>query len=160
MYSVTVNEEIKEMLEEHNRNVDKKIEEQDNKNKTLMESIDKSHEEMMRNANNLFRKYDKTYEILMDYVGKKIDEQDKKNKEFGEKIKIILESKEIKKELKKEIGKKIKKNNYNNYKENINNTKNFQAKDIKVKDISDNLLIVLVSLVGIIATILIGILFI
>lgn len=160
MYSVTVNEEIKEMLEEHNRNIDKKIEEQDNKNKALRESIDKSHEEMMRNANNLFRKYDKTYEILMDYVGKKIDEQDKRNKEFGEKIKIILESKEIKKELKKEIAKKIKKNNYNNYKENINNTKNFQAKDIKVKDISDNLLIVLVSLVGITATILIGILFI
>lgn len=155
MYSVTVNEEIKEMLEKHNRNVDKKIEEQDSKNKALKESIDKSHEEMMRNANNLFRKYDKTYEILMDYVGKKIDEQDKRNKEFGEKIKIILESKEIKKELKKEIAKKIKKNNYNNYKENINNTKNF-----KVKDISDNLLIVLVSLVGITATILIGILFI
>ena len=96
---------------------------------------------MMQNANNLFRKYDKTYEILMEYVAKKIDEQDKKNKDFGEKIKIILE------------------NNYNN-KIKKNNSKNIKKENIKIKDISNDFLIAFVSLIGIIATALIAIFFI
>ena len=109
--SNNINEEIKEILEEHNINIDRKIEEQNKKNNDLKESINKSHEEMMQNANNLFRKYDKTYEILMEYVARKIDEQDKKNKDFGEKIKIILEN---------NYNNKIKKNNSKSIKENIN----------------------------------------
>ena len=136
-----INEEIKEILEEHNINIDRKIEEQNKKNNDLKESINKSHEEMMQNANNLFRKYDKTYEILMEYVAKKIDEQDKKNKDFGEKIKIILE------------------NNYNN-KIKKNNSKNIKKENIKIKDISNDFLIAFVSLIGIIATALIAIFFI
>ena len=135
-----INEEIKEILEEHNNNIDRKIEEQNQKNKDLKESINKSHEEMMRNANNLFRKYDKTYEILMEYVAKKIDEQDKKNRDFGEKIKIILEN--------NYNGKINKKNNPKNLKENTN-----------IKDISNDFLIAFVSLIGIIATVLIAIFF-
>ena len=135
-----INEEIKEILEEHNNNIDRKIEEQNQKNKDLKESINKSHEEMMRNANNLFRKYDKTYEILMEYVAKKIDEQDKKNRDFGEKIKIILEN--------NYNGKINKKNNSKNLKENTN-----------IKDISNDFLIAFVSLIGIIATVLIAIFF-
>lgn len=138
--SNNINEEIKEILEEHNINIDRKIEEQNKKNNDLKESINKSHEEMMQNANNLFRKYDKTYEILMEYVAKKIDEQDKKNKDFGEKIKIILEN---------NYNNKIKKNNSKNNKENI-----------KIKDISNDFLIAFVSLIGIIATALIAIFFI
>ena len=135
-----INEEIKEILEEHNNNIDRKIKEQNQKNKDLKESINKSHEEMMRNANNLFRKYDKTYEILMEYVAKKIDEQDKKNRDFGEKIKIILEN---------NYNRKInKKNNSKNLKENTN-----------IKDISNDFLIAFVSLIGIIATVLIAIFF-
>ena len=134
-----INEEIKEILEEHNNNIDRKIEEQNQKNKDLKESINKSHEEMMRNANNLFRKYDKTYEILMEYVAKKIDEQDKKNRDFGEKIKIILE------------------NNYNSSKKK-NNSKNLKE-NVKIKDISNDFLIAFVSLIGIIATVLIAIFF-
>ena len=139
--SNNINEEIKEILEEHNINIDRKIEEQNKKNNDLKESINKSHEEMMQNANNLFRKYDKTYEILMEYVAKKIDEQDKKNKDFGEKIKIILE------------------NNYNN-KIKKNNSKNIKKENIKIKDISNDFLIAFVSLIGIIATALIAIFFI
>ena len=135
-----INEEIKEILEEHSNNIDRKIEEQNQKNKDLKESINKSHEEMMRNANNLFRKYDKTYEILMEYVAKKIDEQDKKNRDFGEKIKIILEN--------NYNGKINKKNNSKNLKENTN-----------IKDISNDFLIAFVSLIGIIATVLIAIFF-
>ena len=100
---------------------------------------------MMQNANNLFRKYDKTYEILMEYVAKKIDEQDKKNKDFGEKIKIILEN---------NYNNKIKKNNSKNIKENI------KKENIKIKDISNDFLIAFVSLIGIIATALIAIFFI
>lgn len=138
--SNNINEEIKEILEEHNINIDRKIEEQNKKNNDLKESINKSHEEMMQNANNLFRKYDKTYEILMEYVARKIDEQDKKNKDFGEKIKIILEN---------NYNNKIKKNNSKNNKENI-----------KIKDISNDFLIAFVSLIGIIATALIAIFFI
>ena len=138
--SNNINEEIKEILEEHNINIDRKIEEQNKKNNDLKESINKSHEEMMQNANNLFRKYDKTYEILMEYVAKKIDEQDKKNRDFGEKIKIILEN---------NYNNKIKKNNSKNNKENI-----------KIKDISNDFLIAFVSLIGIIATALIAIFFI
>ena len=139
--SNNINEEIKEILEEHNINIDRKIEEQNKKNNDLKESINKSHEEMMQNANNLFRKYDKTYEILMEYVAKKIDEQDKKNRDFGEKIKIILE------------------NNYNN-KIKKNNSKNIKKENIKIKDISNDFLIAFVSLIGIIATALIAIFFI
>ena len=140
-----INEEIKEILEEHNNNIDRKIEEQNQKNKDLKESINKSHEEMMRNANNLFRKYDKTYEILMEYVAKKIDEQDKKNRDFGEKIKIILEN---------NYNSKInKKNNSKNLKENI------KKENVKIKDISNDFLIVSISLIGIIATVLIAIFF-
>ena len=139
--SNNINEEIKEILEEHNINIDRKIEEQNQKNNDLKESINKSHEEMMQNANNLFRKYDKTYEILMEYVAKKIDEQDKKNRDFGEKIKIILE------------------NNYNN-KIKKNNSKNIKKENIKIKDISNDFLIAFVSLIGIIATALIAIFFI
>ena len=135
-----INEEIKEILEEHNNNIDRKIEEQNQKNKDLKESINKSHEEMMRNANNLFRKYDKTYEILMEYVAKKIDEQDKKNRDFGEKIKIILE------------------NNYNGKINKKNNSKNLKE-NVKIKDISNDFLIAFVSLIGIIATVLIAIFF-
>ena len=135
-----INEEIKEILEEHNNNIDRKIEEQNQKNKDLKESINKSHEEMMRNANNLFRKYDKTYEILMEYVAKKIDEQDKKNRDFGEKIKIILE------------------NNYNDKITKKNNSKNLKE-NVKIKDISNDFLIAFVSLIGIIATVLIAIFF-
>ena len=143
--SNNINEEIKEILEEHNINIDRKIEEQNKKNNDLKESINKSHEEMMQNANNLFRKYDKTYEILMEYVAKKIDEQDKKNKDFGEKIKIILEN---------NYNNKIKKNNSKNIKENI------KKENIKIKDISNDFLIAFVSLIGIIATALIAIFFI
>lgn len=140
-----INEEIKEILEEHNNNIDRKIEEQNQKNKDLKESINKSHEEMMRNANNLFRKYDKTYEILMEYVAKKIDEQDKKNKDFGEKIKIILEN---------NYNSKInKKNNSKNNKENV------KKENTNIKDISNDFLIAFVSLIGIIATVLIAIFF-
>ena len=140
-----INEEIKEILEEHNNNIDKKIEEQNQKNKDLKESINKSHEEMMRNANNLFRKYDKTYEILMEYVAKKIDEQDKKNIDFGEKIKIILEN---------NYNSKItKKNNSKNLKENV------KKENTNIKDISNDFLIAFVSLIGIIATVLIAIFF-
>ena len=140
-----INEEIKEILEEHNNNIDRKIEEQNQKNKDLKESINKSHEEMMRNANNLFRKYDKTYEILMEYVAKKIDEQDKKNRDFGEKIKIILEN---------NYNSKInKKNNSKNLKENI------KKENTNIKDISNDFLIAFVSLIGIIATVLIAIFF-
>ena len=139
--SNNINEEIKEILEEHNINIDRKIEEQNKKNNDLKESINKSHEEMMQNANNLFRKYDKTYEILMEYVAKKIDEQDKKNRDFGEKIKIILE------------------NNYNN-KNKKNNSKNIKKENINIKDISNDFLIAFVSLIGIIATALIAIFFI
>ena len=140
-----INEEIKEILEEHNNNIDRKIEEQNQKNKDLKESINKSHEEMMRNANNLFRKYDKTYEILMEYVAKKIDEQDKKNRDFGEKIKIILEN---------NYNSKInKKNNSKNLKENV------KKENLKIKDISNDFLIAFVSLIGIIATVLIAIFF-
>ena len=140
-----INEEIKEILEEHNNNIDRKIEEQNQKNKDLKESINKSHEEMMRNANNLFRKYDKTYEILMEYVAKKIDEQDKKNIDFGEKIKIILEN---------NYNSKItKKNNSKNLKENV------KKENLKIKDISNDFLIAFVSLIGIIATVLIAIFF-
>ena len=135
-----INEEIKEILEEHSNNIDRKIEEQNQKNKDLKESINKSHEEMMRNANNLFRKYDKTYEILMEYVAKKIDEQDKKNRDFGEKIKIILE------------------NNYNSKINKKNNSKNLKE-NVKIKDISNDFLIAFVSLIGIIATVLIAIFF-
>ena len=135
-----INEEIKEILEEHNNNIDRKIEEQNQKNKDLKESINKSHEEMMRNANNLFRKYDKTYEILMEYVAKKIDEQDKKNRDFGEKIKIILE------------------NNYNSKINKKNNSKNLKE-NANIKDISNDFLIAFVSLIGIIATVLIAIFF-
>lgn len=135
-----INEEIKEILEEHNNNIDRKIEEQNQKNKDLKESINKSHEEMMRNANNLFRKYDKTYEILMEYVAKKIDEQDKKNRDFGEKIKIILE------------------NNYNSKITKKNNSKNLKE-NTNIKDISNDFLIAFVSLIGIIATVLIAIFF-
>ena len=135
-----INEEIKEILEEHNNNIDRKIEEQNQKNKDLKESINKSHEEMMRNANNLFRKYDKTYEILMEYVAKKIDEQDKKNRDFGEKIKIILE------------------NNYNSKINKKNNSKNLKE-NTNIKDISNDFLIAFVSLIGIIATVLIAIFF-
>ena len=135
-----INEEIKEILEEHNNNIDRKIEEQNQKNKDLKESINKSHEEMIRNANNLFRKYDKTYEILMEYVAKKIDEQDKKNRDFGEKIKIILE------------------NNYNGKINKKNNSKNLKE-NVKIKDISNDFLIAFVSLIGIIATVLIAIFF-
>ena len=135
-----INEEIKEILEEHNNNIDRKIEEQNQKNKDLKESINKSHEEMMRNANNLFRKYDKTYEILMEYVAKKIDEQDKKNRDFGEKIKIILE------------------NNYNSKITKKNNSKNLKG-NTNIKDISNDFLIAFVSLIGIIATVLIAIFF-
>lgn len=138
-----INEEIKEILEEHNNNIDKKIEEQNQKNNDLKESINKSHEEMMRNANNLFRKYDKTYEILMEYVAKKIDEQDKKNKDFGEKIKIILDNNY------NDFNKAKKKNNSKNIKENVN-----------IKDISNDFLVVSLSLIGIIATVLIAIFFI
>lgn len=141
-----INEEIREILKEHNNNIDKKIEEQNQKNKDLKESINKSHEEMMRNANNLFRKYDKTYEILMEYVAKKIDEQDKKNIDFAEKIKIILEN---------NYNSKIKKkNNSKNLKENI------KKENVKIKDISNDFLIVSLSLIGIIATVLIAIFFI
>lgn len=141
-----INEEIREILKEHNNNIDKKIEEQNQKNKDLKESINKSHEEMMRNANNLFRKYDKTYEILMVYVAKKIDEQDKKNIDFAEKIKIILED---------NYNSKIKKkNNSKNLKENI------KKENVKIKDISNDFLIVSLSLIGIIATVLIAIFFI
>lgn len=141
-----INEEIREILKEHNNNIDKKIEEQNQKNKDLKESINKSHEEMMRNANNLFRKYDKTYEILMEYVAKKIDEQDKKNIDFAEKIKIILED---------NYNSKIKKkNNSKNLKENI------KEENVKIKDISNDFLIVSLSLIGIIATVLIAIFFI
>ncbi len=141
-----INEEIREILKEHNNNIDKKIEEQNQKNKDLKESINKSHEEMMRNANNLFRKYDKTYEILMEYVAKKIDEQDKKNIDFAEKIKIILED---------NYNSKIKKkNNSKNLKENI------KKENVKIKDISNDFLIVSLSLIGIIATVLIAIFFI
>ena len=140
-----INEEIKEILEEHNNNIDRKIEEQDQKNKDLKESINKSHEEMMRNANNLFRKYDKTYEILMEYVAKKIDEQDKKNRDFGEKIKIILEN--------NYNGKIKKKNNSKNLKENV------KKENTNIKDISNDFLIAFVSLIGIIATVLIAIFF-
>ena len=101
---------------------------------------------MMRNANNLFRKYDKTYEILMEYVAKKIDEQDKKNIDFAEKIKIILED---------NYNSKIKKkNNSKNLKENI------KKENVKIKDISNDFLIVSLSLIGIIATVLIAIFFI
>ena len=140
-----INEEIKEILEEHNNNIDRKIEEQNQKNKDLKESINKSHEEMMRNANNLFRKYDKTYEILMEYVAKKIDEQDKKNRDFGEKIKIILEN---------NYNSKInKKNNPKNLKENV------KKENTNIKDISNDFLIAFVSLIGIIATVLIAIFF-
>ena len=140
-----INEEIKEILEEHNNNIDRKIEEQNQKNKDLKESINKSHEEMMRNANNLFRKYDKTYEILMEYIAKKIDEQDKKNRDFGEKIKIILEN---------NYNSKInKKNNSKNLKENV------KKENVKIKDISNDFLIAFVSLIGIIATVLIAIFF-
>ena len=140
-----INEEIKEILEEHNNNIDRKIEEQNQKNKDLKESINKSHEEMMRNANNLFRKYDKTYEILMEYVAKKIDEQDKKNRDFGEKIKIILEN---------NYNSKItKKNNSKNLKENV------KKENTNIKDISNDFLIAFVSLIGIIATVLIAIFF-
>ena len=140
-----INEEIKEILEEHNNNIDRKIEEQNQKNKDLKESINKSHEEMMRNANNLFRKYDKTYAILMEYVAKKIDEQDKKNRDFGEKIKIILEN---------NYNSKInKKNNSKNLKENI------KKENVKIKDTSNDFLIAFVSLIGIIATVLIAIFF-
>ena len=140
-----INEEIKEILEEHNNNIDRKIEEQNQKNKDLKESINKSHEEMMRNANNLFRKYDKTYEILMEYVAKKIDEQDKKNRDFGEKIKIILEN---------NYNSKInKKNNSKNNKENV------KKENTNIKDISNDFLIAFVSLIGIIATVLIAIFF-
>ena len=140
-----INEEIKEILEEHNNNIDKKIEEQNQKNKDLKESINRSHEEMMRNANNLFRKYDKTYEILMEYVAKKIDEQDKKNRDFGEKIKIILEN---------NYNSKItKKNNSKNLKENV------KKENTNIKDISNDFLIAFVSLIGIIATVLIAIFF-
>ena len=135
-----INEEIKEILEEHSNNIDRKIEEQNQKNKDLKESINKSHEEMMRNANNLFRKYDKTYEILMEYVAKKIDEQDKKNRDFGEKIKIILE------------------NNYNGKINKKNNSKKLKE-NVKIKDISNDFLIAFVSLIGIIATVLIAIFF-
>lgn len=138
-----INEEIKEILEEHNNNIDKKIEAQNQKNNDLKESINKSHEEMMRNANNLFRKYDKTYEILMEYVAKKIDEQDKKNKDFGEKIKIILDNNY------NDFNKIKKKNNSKNIKENVN-----------IKDISNDFLVVSLSLIGIIATVLIAIFFI
>ena len=140
-----INEEIKEILEEHNNNIDRKIEEQNQKNKDLKESINKSHEEMMRNANNLFRKYDKTYEILMEYVAKKIDEQDKKNRDFGEKIKIILEN--------NYNGKIKKKNNSKNLKENV------KKENTNIKDISNDFLIAFVSLIGIIATVLIAIFF-
>lgn len=141
-----INEEIREILKEHNNNIDKKIEEQNQKNRDLKESINKSHEEMMRNANNLFRKYDKTYEILMEYVAKKIDEQDKKNIDFAEKIKIILED---------NYNSKIKKkNNSKNLKENI------KKENVKIKDISNDFLIVSLSLIGIIATVLIAIFFI
>lgn len=141
-----INEEIREILKEHNNNIDKKIEEQNQKNKDLKESINKSHEEMMRNANNLFRKYDKTYEILMEYVAKKIDEQDKKNIDFAEKIKIILED---------NYNSKIKKkNNSKNLKENI------KKENVRIKDISNDFLIVSLSLIGIIATVLIAIFFI
>lgn len=141
-----INEEIREILKEHNNNIDKKIEEQNQKNKDLKESINKSHEEIMRNANNLFRKYDKTYEILMEYVAKKIDEQDKKNIDFAEKIKIILED---------NYNSKIKKkNNSKNLKENI------KKENVKIKDISNDFLIVSLSLIGIIATVLIAIFFI
>ena len=141
-----INEEIREILKEHNNNIDKKIEEQNQKNKDLKESINKSHEEMMQNANNLFRKYDKTYEILMEYVAKKIDEQDKKNIDFAEKIKIILED---------NYNSKIKKkNNSKNLKENI------KKENVKIKDISNDFLIVSLSLIGIIATVLIAIFFI
>lgn len=141
-----INEEIREILKEHNNNIDKKIEEQNQKNKDLKESINKSHEEMMRNANNLFRKYDKTYEILMEYVAKKIDEQDKKNIDFAKKIKIILED---------NYNSKIKKkNNSKNLKENI------KKENVKIKDISNDFLIVSLSLIGIIATVLIAIFFI
>lgn len=135
-----INEEIKEILEEHNNNIDKKIKEQDRKNNDLKESINKSHEEMMRNANNLFRKYDKTYEILMEYVAKKIDEQDEKNRDFGEKIKIILD------------------NNYNKINKKTNIKKN-NSKNIKIKDISNDFLVATVSLIGIIITVLIAIFF-
>lgn len=138
-----INEEIKEILEEHNNNIDKKIEEQNQKNNDLKESINRSHEEMMKNANNLFRKYDKTYEILMEYVAKKIDEQDKKNKDFGEKIKIILDNNY------NDFNKTKKKNNSKNIKENVN-----------IKDISNDFLVVSLSLIGIIATVLIAIFFI
>lgn len=138
-----INKEIKEILEEHNNNIDKKIEEQNQKNNDLKESINKSHEEIMRNANNLFRKYDKTYEILMEYVAKKIDEQDKKNKDFGEKIKIILDNNY------NDFNKTKKKNNSKNIKENVN-----------IKDISNDFLVVSLSLIGIIATVLIAIFFI
>ena len=138
-----INEEIKEILEEHNNNIDKKIEEQNQKNNDLKESINKSHEEMMQNANNLFKKYDKTYEILMEYVAKKIDEQDKKNKDFGEKIKIILDNNY------NDFNKTKKKNNSKNIKENVN-----------IKDISNDFLVVSLSLIGIIATVLIAIFFI
>lgn len=139
-----INEEIKGILEEHNSNIDRKIEEQNKRNSDLKESINKSHEEMMQNANNLFRKYDKTYEILMEYVAKKIDEQDKKNKDFGEKIKIILEN---------NYNNKIKKNNSKNIKENI------KKENMNIKDISNDFLIAFVSLIGIIATVLIAIFF-
>ena len=145
VFANNINEEIKEILEEHNNNIDRKIEEQNQKNKDLKESINKSHEEMMRNANNLFRKYDKTYEILMEYVAKKIDEQDKKNIDFGEKIKIILEN---------NYNSKItKKNNSKNLKENV------KKENLKIKDISNDFLIAFVSLIGIIATVLIAIFF-
>ena len=145
VFANNINEEIKEILEEHNNNIDRKIEEQNQKNKDLKESINKSHEEMMRNANNLFRKYDKTYEILMEYVAKKIDEQDKKNIDFGEKIKIILEN---------NYNSKInKKNNSKNLKENA------KKENVKIKDISNDFLIAFVSLIGIIATVLIAIFF-
>ena len=140
VFANNINEEIKEILEEHNNNIDRKIEEQNQKNKDLKESINKSHEEMMRNANNLFRKYDKTYEILMEYVAKKIDEQDKKNRDFGEKIKIILE------------------NNYNSKITKKNNSKNLKE-NTNIKDISNDFLIAFVSLIGIIATVLIAIFF-
>ena len=38
-----INEEIREILKEHNNNIDKKIEEQNQKNKDLKESINKSY---------------------------------------------------------------------------------------------------------------------
>ena len=82
----------------------------------------------------------------MEYVAKKIDEQDKKNIDFAEKIKIILED---------NYNSKIKKkNNSKNLKENI------KKENVKIKDISNDFLIVSLSLIGIIATVLIAIFFI